>query len=159
MRYFVFLLTILFADFAVALECKLLRVIDGDTISCRFGDIPDFIGQEMSVRFRGYDAPEIRTRDKLEREAGLKAKDELQKYLMGFDKIKLSNISRGKYFRLIADKPGVQIVYAKPTFKCGTKTKCSQMSSCKEAYFFLKSCGLRRLDRDKDGVPCESICR
>jgi hypothetical protein len=43
-------------------------------------------------------------------------------------------------------------------FVCGAKKKCSQMTSCKEAYFYLNKCGLKRLDRDKDGIPCESIC-
>jgi len=42
--------------------------------------------------------------------------------------------------------------------KCGAKRKCGQMSSCAEARFYLKKCELRRLDRDRDGVPCESIC-
>ncbi|PLX68821.1 MAG: hypothetical protein C0603_04835 [Denitrovibrio sp.] len=32
------------------------------------------------------------------------------------------------------------------------------MSSCSEALFYLKSCGLSKLDRDHDGIPCESIC-
>lgn len=45
------------------------------------------------------------------------------------------------------------------SFDCGGKTTCGQMSSCAEAYFYLNQCGLGRLDRDKDGVPCESICR
>lgn len=43
-------------------------------------------------------------------------------------------------------------------YRCGGKTKCGQMTSCKEAHFYLESCGLSRLDRDKDGIPCESIC-
>lgn len=43
--------------------------------------------------------------------------------------------------------------------KCGTKRYCKQMASCKEAYYFLNKCGLNRLDGDKDGIPCESLCR
>lgn len=43
-------------------------------------------------------------------------------------------------------------------FTCGGKRKCAEMSSCEEAYFYLKQCGLKRLDRDKDGIPCEKIC-
>jgi len=41
---------------------------------------------------------------------------------------------------------------------CNTSKTCTQMSSCAEAYFYLDTCGLTRLDRDSDGVPCESIC-
>ncbi len=42
--------------------------------------------------------------------------------------------------------------------RCGTKRTCRQMNSCSEAQFFLRQCGVRRLDGDGDGVPCESIC-
>jgi len=44
-------------------------------------------------------------------------------------------------------------------FTCGGKTTCGQMSSCAEARFYLEQCGQSQVDRDKDGVPCESICR
>lgn len=43
--------------------------------------------------------------------------------------------------------------------KCGEKKYCSQMNSCKEAKYYLNTCGLKRLDKDGDGVPCESLCR
>lgn len=43
-------------------------------------------------------------------------------------------------------------------FTCSGKTTCGQMTSCAEARFYLTSCGLTRLDGDKDGTPCESIC-
>lgn len=46
----------------------------------------------------------------------------------------------------------------KSRFSCGGKTVCRQMSSCAEAQFYLNQCGLTRLDRDRDGIPCESIC-
>lgn len=59
-----------------------------------------------------------------------------------------------------------QLTEAKPVekssgqgFTCGGKTTCKQMVSCAEARFYLEKCGLGRLDRDKDGTPCESICR
>ncbi len=44
-------------------------------------------------------------------------------------------------------------------FRCGTKMRCSEMSSCEEAHFYLEKCGASRLDQDRDGVPCESLCR
>jgi hypothetical protein len=42
---------------------------------------------------------------------------------------------------------------------CGAKRYCNEMISCEEAKFYLIQCGLTRLDRDGDGVPCESLCR
>jgi hypothetical protein len=41
-------------------------------------------------------------------------------------------------------------------FTCGGKRTCGQMNSCAEANFYLNQCGLSRLDRDRDGYPCES---
>jgi len=45
------------------------------------------------------------------------------------------------------------------SFKCGSKKYCKEMANCEEAIFYLKTCNLSRLDRDKDGIPCESLCR
>ncbi|WP_419851650.1 excalibur calcium-binding domain-containing protein [Actinobacillus pleuropneumoniae] len=47
--------------------------------------------------------------------------------------------------------------YAAEKFECGKRT-CSQMNSCEEARFHLTQCGVSSLDRDKDGIPCESLC-
>lgn len=44
-------------------------------------------------------------------------------------------------------------------FSCDVGKTCKQMASCEEARFYLTECGVNRLDRDKDGIPCESICR
>ena len=44
-------------------------------------------------------------------------------------------------------------------FQCGSKTTCREMQSCVEAKFYLKNCGLTRIDGDRDGIPCESLCR
>ena len=41
---------------------------------------------------------------------------------------------------------------------CGSKKYCKEMVSCQEAKAFLTECGLTRLDRNKDGVPCEALC-
>ena len=45
------------------------------------------------------------------------------------------------------------------TSECGGKSQCKEMSNCAEARFYLNECGLSRLDRDHDGIPCESICK
>ncbi|HKZ15988.1 MAG TPA: thermonuclease family protein [Geobacteraceae bacterium] len=44
-------------------------------------------------------------------------------------------------------------------FVCGNKQYCHEMSSCEEAKFYLYACGLNRLDRDGNGVPCEPKCK
>lgn len=41
---------------------------------------------------------------------------------------------------------------------CRGKRFCSEMESCEEAEFFLATCRMSQLDRDGDGVPCESLC-
>jgi endonuclease YncB( thermonuclease family) len=43
--------------------------------------------------------------------------------------------------------------------RCGGKRYCRQMASCEEARFYLDTCGVSSLDGDRDGVPCEVICR
>ena len=55
----------------------------------------------------------------------------------------------------------INLIFAsdQTNFECGLKSKCSQMKSCKEAYFYLQECGVTKLDRDKDGIPCERLCK
>jgi endonuclease YncB( thermonuclease family) len=43
-------------------------------------------------------------------------------------------------------------------FTCGAKSICREMTSCAEARFYLTQCGVTRLDSDRDGIPCKSIC-
>lgn len=43
-------------------------------------------------------------------------------------------------------------------FSCKGKTKCGEMVSCEEAKYYLKYCGVTRLDGDSDGIPCETLC-
>ncbi|TAJ77153.1 MAG: nuclease (SNase) [Gallionellaceae bacterium] len=66
-------------------------------------------------------------------------------------------------------KPGYPRAHSKPATAhsvptvfydatCGHKKRCAQMSSCDEAHFYLTRCGVKTLDRNKDGVPCEALC-
>lgn len=49
----------------------------------------------------------------------------------------------------VADEPVVG------AYRCDGRTLCSQMTSCKEAKYFLKNCPGTRMDGNHDGVPCE----
>lgn len=57
-------------------------------------------------------------------------------------------------------KPG----HAKPPgrvaeeYTCGSKRRCSQMRACDEAHYYLTRCGVKSLDPNRDGVPCEKLC-
>ena len=44
-------------------------------------------------------------------------------------------------------------------FTCAGKRRCGEMTSCEEAKFYLTKCGVSSLDGNKDGVPCETLCR
>ena len=54
------------------------------------------------------------------------------------------------------EAPAIQSRKAGSGFTCGGKSTCGQMNSCAEANFYLNQCGIYRLDRDRDGYPCES---
>ena len=41
---------------------------------------------------------------------------------------------------------------------CSAKKYCKDMSICDEARAYLIQCGMKNLDRDEDGVPCEALC-
>jgi cold shock CspA family protein len=41
-------------------------------------------------------------------------------------------------------------------YTCDGRTRCSQMTSCDEARYFLRNCPDTQMDGDDDGEPCES---
>ena len=54
-----------------------------------------------------------------------------------------------------SDSPPLAATSSAPKFVCDGRTYCSQMTSCAEATFFLKSCPGTKMDGDGDGIPCE----
>jgi Excalibur calcium-binding domain len=42
---------------------------------------------------------------------------------------------------------------------CGSKRTCKQMSNCEEATFYLKQCGVSKLDGNADGIACNALCK
>lgn len=44
---------------------------------------------------------------------------------------------------------------ASMTFHCDGRTRCSEMTSCAEAEFFLRNCPNVEMDGNNDGEPCE----
>ena len=85
-------------------RCKLIKVIDGDTIDV---DIDLGFGvwlRNQRVRLFGIDTPESRTRDLEEKKYGLAAKDFLVKWTgAGELKIKTHKDERGKFGRILGE--------------------------------------------------------
>jgi endonuclease YncB( thermonuclease family) len=102
MKAFLLLLLPLYA-YAADLTCELVKVIDGDTIKCDISGVPEVFGKGINVRFRDCDSPEIRTKDPVEKLMGHIAKNKLRALLTPDKEILLKGVSRGKYFRIVAD--------------------------------------------------------
>ena len=88
-----------------------VRNYDGDTVTVDLVDLRDIdldgtyktLWDNISIRVRGIDTPEIRTRCKSEKALGYQAKYIVQNILKDAKEVIIKNISRGKYFRLVAD--------------------------------------------------------
>ena len=76
---------------------------DGDTITFNIPNIHSLLGKKISIRVNGVDTPEKRTKDKCEKELSLYAQKFVESKLKNAKVINLKNISRGKYFRIVAD--------------------------------------------------------
>lgn len=43
-------------------------------------------------------------------------------------------------------------------YRCGSKRHCGQIATCDEAHYHLTRCGVKVLDPDGDGLPCDNLC-
>ena len=82
---------------------EFVRNYDGDTITVNIPKVHTFFGKEMSIRVRGVDTPEIRTKDDCEKAKAYEAKEFVNNLLIKAKKINLENIDKDKYFRIVAD--------------------------------------------------------
>lgn len=76
---------------------------DGDTCTFTIPDVHPLLGERIGVRIRGIDAPEIRGKCEAEKALARVARDRLRALFAEAVRIDLVNVSRGKYFRIIAD--------------------------------------------------------
>jgi len=82
-------------------NAEVVRVVDGDTVDLRV-DVGFKCSFNDRFRLEGIDAPESRTRDLIEKKAGLAAKDFLSDYLPVGRTITVKTGKPGKYGRWIA---------------------------------------------------------
>lgn len=104
----VFSFMVLFASVSIAQEqegpvrvSRILRVYDGDTFYVEIDGWPSIIGSGIGIRLIGLDTPEIRGTSPCVKAMAYKSRDKLVELLTGSD-IFISDLYRGKYFRIVA---------------------------------------------------------
>lgn len=75
---------------------------DGDTIRVDIPGVSPLFGENISVRVRGLDAPEIRAKCQKEKAMALEAKERVHQFLEQAKHIILKETGRDKYFRIVA---------------------------------------------------------
>jgi len=82
---------------------KVISVYDGDTFRVDINSLPPIVGKNIPIRVNGVDTPEIRGKCQYEKNLALEARDFVRDKLSNAKEIKLTNLQRGKYFRVVAN--------------------------------------------------------
>jgi len=82
---------------------KVISVYDGDTFRVNIDSLPPIVGKNIAIRVNGVDTPEIRGKCQYEKDLALEARDFVRGKLANAKEIKLTNLQRGKYFRVVAN--------------------------------------------------------
>ena len=82
---------------------KVISVYDGDTFRVNIDSLPPIVGKNIPIRVNGVDTPEIRGKCQYEKNLALEARDFVRAKLGNAEEIKLINLQRGKYFRVVAN--------------------------------------------------------
>ena len=82
---------------------KVISVYDGDTFRVNIASLPPIVGKNIAIRVNGVDTPEIRGKCQYEKNLALEARDFVRSKLANAKEIKLTNLQRGKYFRVVAN--------------------------------------------------------
>lgn len=83
-------------------SAKVTKIVDGDTIDVDI-DLGFGVTLKQRVRLNGIDAPETRTKNKEEKELGLKAKRITEEYIRGAKIIVIRTYKDDMYGRILAD--------------------------------------------------------
>lgn len=80
-----------------------LKNYDGDTITFKIKNVPKIIGENISVRVKGIDTPEIKGKLPCEKEVARITQKLVHNLLVNSKQINLVEVERDKYFRILAD--------------------------------------------------------
>lgn len=110
MRYVTLIFVLIFSVYTQAAPqygtvtvSKVISVYDGDTFRVNIDSLPPIVGKNIPIRVNGVDTPEIRGKCQYEKNLALKARDFVRNKLANAKEIKLTNLQRGKYFRVVAN--------------------------------------------------------
>ena len=81
---------------------KVISVYDGDTFRVNIDSLSPIVGKNIPVRLEGVDTPEINGKCQYEKDLAIEARDFVRNKLSKAKEIKLNEIQRGKYFRVVA---------------------------------------------------------
>ena len=81
---------------------KVISVYDGDTFRVDIDSLSPIVGKNIPVRLEGVDTPEINGKCQYEKDLAIEARDFVRNKLSKAKEIKLNEIQRGKYFRVVA---------------------------------------------------------
>ena len=90
-------------EYGTVIVSKVISVYDGDTFRVDIESLPPIVGKNIPIRLNGVDTPEIQGKCQYERDLALKARDFVRNKLANAKEIKLTNLQRGKYFRVVAN--------------------------------------------------------
>lgn len=91
------------SDYENVIVEKVISVYDADTFRVNISNWPSIIGNNMPVRLKHVDAPEIRGGCEIEKKWALLGRDFVRHQLEKAKVIELRDIERGKYFRLLSE--------------------------------------------------------
>ena len=81
---------------------KVISVYDGDTFRVDIDSLSPIVGKNIPVRLEGVNTPEINGKCQYENDLAILARDFVRDKLFNAKEIKLNEIQRGKYFRVVA---------------------------------------------------------
>ena len=82
---------------------KFIKNYDADTITFNIPNVHPLLGENISIRVTNIDTPEMKTSNNCEKDLAQKSKLYVESILKQAHRIDLINISRDKYFRIVAD--------------------------------------------------------
>ena len=90
-------------EYGTVIVSKVISVYDGDTFRVDIDSLSPIVGKNIPIRLNGVDTPEMQGKCQYEKDLAIKARDFVRNKLANAKEIKLTNLQRGKYFRVVAN--------------------------------------------------------